>query len=174
MPQPKQTWDTRAWLLGMIGGIAGGSLSAWASYPPVQKHLNNLPGHSWMASHCADVISGVFGAVTLLVLPGLLSGLARRRTFWWGLLPLCLFWVSVELEDCAENGIAHIGTFWWELLLFLAFCLLVSSGPVSLFRWQRVQAVRRQEARLAAYQAMREAAAVPQEGVWPPPPDYHL
>ena len=170
MQEPKQTWDTRAWLLGILGGTIGGSLAGWFSYPPIQKRFNNLPGHSWIGHHSADVISGASSLITLLVLPGLLSGLARRWTFVWGLLPLCLFFVSVELEDCFENGITRITSFWWELLVILAACLLVSSGPVSLIRWLRVRAARRQEAQWAAYQAMREAASVPQEGVWPPPP----
>ena len=168
MAAQKHLWDTRAWLLGILGGTIGGSLTGWFAYPPLQNRVNHLPGP--FGHHDADVISVTAGVLTMLILPGLLSGLARRRTFLWGFLPLCLFFVSVEAEDCVENGITHIGSFWWELICFLAACLLVSSGPVSLIRWLRVRAAHRQEALLASYQAMREAAAVPQEEVWPPPP----
>lgn len=172
LKQPKQTWDTRAWLLGILGGSVGGSLTAWFTYSPISRRLNALPGSSWVSHHGADVISGAAGMVTLLVLPGLLSGLARRWTFFWGILPLCLFLVSVEMEDWIENGIKNVTKDWWVSLAVIGGCWVVSSGPVSLIRWLRVRAVRRHQAVLASYAAMREAASAPQEGVWPPPPDY--
>ncbi len=172
MAQQKQSWDTRAWLLGIIGGTAGGSLTSWLTYPPLQKRLNHLPGSPWVGHHFADIISGAAGIVTLLVLPGLLSGLARRWTFFWGLLPLCLFLVSVEAEDWIENGIHTVTRDWWISLAIIGCCWVISSGPVSLIRWLRVRAVRRHQNTLASYAAMREAASTPQEGVWPPPPDY--
>ena len=172
MAQQKHTWDTRAWLLGILGGTAGGSLTAWFTYPPLQKRFNHLTGSSWAGSHFADIISGTAGIVTLLVLPGLLSGLARRRTFFWGFLPLCLFLVSVEAEDWIESGIQNVTKDWWISLAIIGGCWIISSGPVSLIRWLRVRAVRRHQAVQASYAAMREAASAPQEGVWPPPPDY--
>ncbi|MGI4790538.1 MAG: hypothetical protein ACRYFS_17005 [Janthinobacterium lividum] len=172
MKPSKQMWDTRAWLIGIVGGILGGSLTAWPSYPPIQKKLNALPHPALIGGHSADIISGTAAVLSLLVLPGLLSGLSRRLTFLWGLLPLCLFLVSTELEDWYENGLASVTKEWWQLLLALAVCLLISSGPVSLIRWLHVRAKRRQTAMLASHQAMRESASVPQEGVWPPPPDY--
>jgi len=171
MKPQKQTWDTRAWLIGILGGSVGGSLTAWSTYPPIQKHLNSLPS-SLIGHHSADLISGVSGLLTLLVLPGLLSGIARRFTFLWGLLPLCLFLVSVDTEDWIENGIKDVTKDWWVSLAITGSCLLISSGPVSLIRWLRVRAVHRHQILLASYEAMRETAAVPQEGVWPPPPDY--
>ena len=170
MAQQKQTWDTRAWLLGILGGTAGGSLTAWFTYPPIQKRFNHLPGSSWVGHHFAGIISGAAGIVTLLVLPGLLSGLARRWTFVWGVLPLCLFLVSVEVEDWIENGLHNVTKDWWISLAIIGGCWVISSGPVSLIRWLRVRAVRRHQALLASYAAMREAASTPQEGVWPPPP----
>ena len=30
----EQDWDTRAWLVGILGGMVGGSVTAWVSYPP--------------------------------------------------------------------------------------------------------------------------------------------
>ncbi len=168
MAAQKHLWDTRAWLLGILGGTIGGSMTGRITYPPIQKRVNHLPGP--FGHHNADVISGVFGIFTILILPGLLSGLARRRTFWWGLLPLGSFLIFVDLEDWYENGFSSITKDWWISLAVVGGCLLISSGPVSLIRWLRVRAAHRQEALLASYQAMREAAAVPQEGVWPPPP----
>ena len=168
----KQSWDTRAWLIGIIGGSVGGSVTAWATYPPIQNRLNALPHLSFIGKHSADILSGVFGVFVVLVLPGLLSGISRRLTFLWGLLPLSLFYVSIELEDYFENGIKSITKDIGAGLLGLVVCLLISSGPISLIRWLRVRAVRRHQALLASYQAMRETASVPQEGVWPPPPDY--
>ena len=169
MAAQKHLWDTRAWLLGILGGTIGGSVAGWSTYPPIQKRINHLPGP--FGHHSADTISVIFSLAAILVLPGLLSGLARRRTFWWGLLPLGSFLIFVDLEDWYENGFSSITKDWWVSLAVAGGCLLISSGPVSLIRWLRVRAMRREAALLASYQAMREAA-VPQEGVWPPPPDY--
>lgn len=175
MAEPqRQTWDTRAWLIGIPGGTVGGSLTGWSTYLPIQKRLNSLPSFFGIGHHNADVISGASALVTLLVLPGLLSGLARRWTFWWGFLPLCLFLVSVDLDEWYENGIRSLAKDWWVGPAIIVGCWVISSGPVSLIRWLRVRAVRRHQATLASYAAMREAASVPQEGVWPPPPDYRV
>ncbi len=168
----KQTWDTRAWLVGIIGGIIGGNLTVWPSNPTIQAWLNTVYHPSVLAKQGADIVSGVAAGLTLLILPGLVSGLARRLTFLWGLLPLGLFLVSVNTEEMVANGIKSVIRDWWVSLAILCGSLIISSGPVSLIRWLRVRAVRRRQAVLASYEAMREAASVPQEGAWPPPPDY--
>lgn len=168
MAQGKQGWDTRAWLIGILGGVVGGSLTAWATYPPFVKPINaafhSAAGSSW--------VSGCAGALSLLVLPGVLSGIAHRRTLLWGVLPLVLFLVAIDAEDWTENGFQSIAKDFWVSVFTLGGALLVSSGPVSLFRYGRVQTRRRREAALALLAAQREAASIPQEGVWPPPPDY--
>lgn len=171
MPKPKQTWDTRAWLVGILGGIAGGSLAAWPTYPPFHNWLNRFP-FSVFHLLAATIVSQFSLFFTLLVLPGLLSGLARRRTFLWGLLPLFLFMVFFYIEDWSVKGLQSIRGSVWSDLCIIAICLLISSGPVSLIRWLRVRAARRHAALLASYQAQRGAASGPQEGVWPPPPEY--
>jgi len=168
MKDGKQGWDTRAWLVGILGGLIGGSVMAWATYPPLVKRIN-AAAHS---SSAAGWISGVMGVVTVLVLPGLVSGIARRRTFLWGLLPLTLFLAAVETEDWIENGWKSIAKDFWMSLLAIAICLIISSGPVSLLRYGRARAQRKRQAALASLVAQREAASIPQEGVWPPPPDY--
>lgn len=166
--QEKQGWDKRAWLIGILGGTICGSFAAWAGYTPIAQrlyavlHLTN--GARW--------VSGIAGFLSLLVLPGLLSGIARRRTFFWGILPLILSLVAIDAEDWVENGPKIVAQNFWVWLLIIGGCLLVSSGPVSLFRWLRTRAPRRREAAFAALEAQREAASIPQEGVWPPPPDY--
>lgn len=172
MKPHKQTWDTRAWLIGILGGIVGGNLAAWPSNPTIQAWLNTIYHPSVLAKHSADIVSGIAAGLTLLILPGLVSGLARRLTFLWGLLPLSLFLISVNTEVLLTDGIKAVVTEWWVSLAILGGSLVISSGPVSLIRWLRVRAVRRRQAVSASYAAMREAASLPQEGVWPPPPDY--
>ena len=167
----QQAWDTRAWLVGIVGGAIGGSLTGWAAYPPIKNRLNGLP-HPLFGSHSADFVSGAASLLTLLVLPGLLSSLARRWTFLWGVLPVSLFLVFVELEDWIENGIKNVTYEWWIGVIVIGACWVISSGPVSLTRWMRIRAARRHAALLASYQAIRESSSVPQEGVWPPPPEY--
>ena len=166
-PQEKQGWDTRAWLVGILGGVVGGSITAWADYPPFARRVNTAV-HS---AGAADWISGGAAFLSLLVLPAVISGIARRWTFLWGVLPFALSLAAIEVEDWVENGPGHVKQF-WGLLLALCCCLLVSSGPVSLFRSMHARTRRRREAAHAALAAQREAASIPQEGVWPPPPDY--
>lgn len=169
--QQNRTWDMRAWLIGILGGAVGGSLTAWATYAPVHNWLNRFP-FSLFHIQAATIVSQFSLFLTLLVLPGLLSGLARRWTFFWGLLPLSLFTMFFYIEDWIVKGLQSImGTALSDLSV-IAICLLVSSGPVSLIRWLRVRAARRHAALLASYQAQRGTASRPQEGVWPPPPEY--
>jgi len=168
MTQQKQGWDTRAWLVGIVGGAVGGNVMAWSTYPPLVRRINAAT-HS---AAVAELISIVTGVVTVLVLPAVLSGIARRRTFLWGLLPLILFLAAVDSEDWLESGAGSVTKNFWGGLLAIGCCLLISSGPISLFRSGRARARRRQEAAAASLVAQREAASIPQHGVWPPPPDY--
>ena len=85
---------------------------------------------------------------------------------------MLLFLVGVDGEQVVVAGWRSLKDFYWMPLIIGGVCWLISSGPVSLIRWLRVRAKRRQEAVLASYHAMREMAAVPHEGVWPPPPEY--
>jgi len=169
MQDSKHGWDTRAWLVGILGGILGGSVLACASYPPLIKQIN-------AATHHADAaywIRVVTGLLSILVLPGVVSGIARRRTFLWGLLPLTLFLAADDLKDrFLLHGPRQVAMTLWVSLLVIGICLIISSGPVSLIRYLRVRAQHRREAALASLVAQREAAMVPQESVWPPPPDY--
>lgn len=167
MPSEKQGWDTRAWLVGTLGGIVGGSVTAWAYYPPLAARINTV-AHSSSAS---KTICGIAALVSLLILPGFISGTAHRKPFLWGILPLTLFLAAVMVEDKVENGVIFLGTDSWPGLLVIGFCLLVSSGPVSLFRYRRARAQRKRKFALASLVAEREAASIPQEGIWPPPPD---
>ena len=163
---PKQTWDTRAWLLGILGGSFSAACFVMSFSPQIAARLDAaLPGSS-------NWFGGVAGLITIVLLPALLSGLARRWTFFWGLIPAALLLVAAGSIAQSTHSWKSLSAIFWSCLLFLGVGWLISSGPVSLIRWLRVRAVRRQEAQMASYQAMRESAAVPQEGVWPPPPDY--
>jgi len=168
MTQQKQGWDTRAWLVGILGGTVGGGVVAWANTSPSWKHISMVTH----VPYAPDWIMGVTAFLTALVLPGIVSGVARRRTFLWGLLPLILFLTVIELVSRLVNGPTQTAKDYWSILLVIGGCLLVSSGPVSLFRYRRARARRRREAAVASLVAQRGAASVPQEGVWPPPPDY--
>jgi len=166
MMKPKQDWDTRAWLIGILGGSLSAACFILSFSPRISARLNAvLPdGQDWMG--------GLFGVLSLLLLPAVLSGISRRYTFLWGLVPLLLFLLCIEVAQAAFNNWQSIGGTFWPTLSMLGISWVVASGPVSLIRWIRARAVRRHQTLLASYEAMREAASVPQEGVWPPPPDY--
>lgn len=170
MAEAQQGWDTRAWVLGIVGGLVLGSMTGWFNYPPlVQKmHALGLP----LNTNWSNGVNGIGVTVGVLILPGVVSGLARRRTFFWGLVPLVLFLFANDVEDWFEGGIKAVTKDFWLSIAIIGGCLFVSSGPVSLFRWLRVRARRRREAAVAFVQAQQMAAAIPSEGVWPPPPDY--
>jgi hypothetical protein len=166
MPEQKQTWDTRGWLVGIIGGGLSGGLFVVSFIPQVASRLDAvLPnGQDWAG--------GLLGVLGLLLLPAILSGVSRRYTFLWGLVPLLLFLLCIVAGQAAFNNWQSIGGVFWPTVSMLGIAWAIASGPVSLIRWLRVRAARRHEALLASYQAQRGAASVPQEGVWPPPPEY--
>ena len=168
----KQTWDTRAWIIGIVGGAVGGSIASWSVFRSVQTWLDRLPHFAWFGSTNGEMTSGILGIGTAVFLPGILSGIARRRTFLWGMIPLVLFLTARDIGDWIENGTHIMASNPWFTLLMAGLCLGVSSGPVSLIRWLRVRAARHHAAMLASYRTQREAASVPRDGVWPPPPEY--
>ena len=161
----KQTWDTRAWRVGTIGGGISATCFALSYNPRIMAKQNAaLP-------HGHNLAGIVFGALSLLLFPAVLSGIARRRTFLWGLLLLLLFLGGTEREQTIDYGWQRLERYYSTALITVGISWLISSGPVSLIRWLRVRAAQRRQAALASYEAVREAAVVPQEGVWPPPPN---
>ena len=171
MATPKHNWDTRAWLLGIVGGAVGGSLASAGSAIRLFKSASTTCRGIRGSDTTAPMLSAAHPASSLCwCCPACSAGWRGAGLFCGALCRFAYFSSPLSWKDCFENGITHLTSFWWELLVILAACFLASSGPVSLIRWQRGRAARRQEAQAAAYQAMREAASVPQEGVWPPPP----
>ncbi len=170
--QPATGWDTRAWLIALIGGTACAAISAWFTYPPLTAPVNRAVRIHLLHMGFADFVSMVFGLVCLLALPGVLSGVARRRTFLWGMIPTTSFWVWLTVEDAVEKGWRDVAKDFWSGPLVCLLCLFLSSGPVSLIRYLLRRRKDRQRQAQAAHEAQRLAAAVPQEGVWPPPPNY--
>ena len=172
MAQPKQTRDRGIWLSAVIGGSISAPIAAWASFKPVANKINHLITAQIGRVSVSELLSVVFAAFCLLILPAVMSGIAKRWTFFWGLYPALSFCVWVNLEEWAEGGWKEVKSDFLISFLFSLGCVLILSGPVSFFRWLHVRGKRRQAALLASYHAMREAASIPQEGVWPPPPDY--
>ena len=165
--KPNSGWDTRAWLLGLVGGNICAPLYSASLYPPTQRWLVRIGNAQFI-----NVLGFVSALLGLLILPGLVSGLARRRPFLWGLLPLSCFWTWANVTEAAYWGWNALSDDFWTTTLACLGCLLASSGGVSLLR---LRLRRRKEKRLralAALEAQRQAAAIPQEGVWPPPPSY--
>lgn len=166
MQRPQKHWDTRAWLVGIIGSGVSVACFVMSTSPHIMVRLNAVLPNG------GDWVSGAFAVLSILLLPAVLSGIARRWTFIWGLIPSLLLLVAIGVKAASDHSWKSLSSFFWPLLLVLACAWVIASGPVSLVRWLRVRAVRRHQAVLASYEAMREAASVPQEGGWPPPPDY--
>lgn len=121
-------------------------------------------------------------SVCFLLLSGLLSGIARKHAFLWGILPLGTLWFwdshsppAVMFSDgdfgqlaCTEETLLrqlHLPDDWpqstTDAVLFLLGCLLITSGPISLIRWLLKVSEQRQMA----------LATIPVPGdAWPPPP----
>ena len=159
------------WTLWLV--LLGGNLCGLASdYDALVSVLNRHPnpyGH----------ITGLGVAAFLLgslLLPGVVTGIAPRRPFLWGAVPLGLMftWSLADrlvvyngpglASDFRENGIAAV------------ILLLVVCGPISFIRLQRRRGREAQARRLADYQAWAQGAAEAQAGVWPPsvrPDGYH-
>ncbi len=168
MQNAKQGWDTRAWLVGILGGLGGGILSACARYAPFARRIN-------VATHFTGVDDWIFWPsvfLSLLVLPGLLTAIARRRTFLWGLLPLMLVLTVSNIESWVTKGVSFMAVDSWQSFAVLVSCWLISSGPVSLIRYGRAHIQRKRQAGAASFFAQRDAPSILQEGVWPPPPGY--
>ena len=144
---------------------------AWSVYAPAQAWLDTAAHTSVFGLKLGQAIPIVLGVITAIILPGLLSGFAKRWTFFWGLLPISLCVFIRDGEDWIESGFHEdVNNLWFSLIL-IGLCLLISSGPVSLYRWLRGRGKRHREAQARWIAAQQEAAAIPRDGVWPPPPD---
>ncbi len=160
-------WDTRTWAFGFVtGNVLGAALLA----------LSNLGAHSPQGPvrQTSLILFAVVFVLGFLAVPAVTSGLARRRTFLWGLLPLVLLVLWLMEIDRARNHMSNFsGTNWWILPTLLTLFWVISSGPVSFVRWLLRRARDRQAEALLLAERLRASSSAPQEGVWPPPPDYH-
>ncbi len=154
--------------LALIGGNLCGLAADYNALAGVLSRRPYQYGHNAGLEVAALLLGG-------LLLPGAVTGLAPRRPFLWGAVPLGLMfaWSLADrlvvfngpglASDFRENGIAAV------------ILLLVVCGPVSFIRLQMRRGREAQARRLAEYQAWAQGAAEAQAGVWPPPvrPDGH-
>ena len=169
MQDGKRGWDTRAWLLGLVGGAACGTIRLACDNARFAAMLNRHTASHLSGLPATQILLTLSASAGLIILPACVSGLARRFPFLWGLLPIVATILPSAWVD--QSRMRPGNALWVWFAAGIVFWLLIS-GPVSLFRHLRVRAGRRREAALAALVAQREAASIPQEGVWPPPPDY--
>jgi hypothetical protein len=165
----KPGWDLRAWRVGLIFCLIGVGLTAVWTIPYFRDH--DIYDYEW-----ADIAAPVGLILTFLVFPPILSGIARRRTFFWAYLPLIAFglWIlivnSPDLIRMFFSPETIPGDFAINLLEIIGICAaipFVTAGPVCLFRVFRRRANRKRQAKALA---MEEAMHEVREGVWPPPP----
>lgn len=84
MQKPRDTWDTRGQLIGILGGTASGSRAAWSVYFVSQNQIDALPHFAphWYTD--GEIISASLNIVMTLVLPGLshslTAGLGRMAS----------------------------------------------------------------------------------------------
>ena len=165
----KPGWDVRAWRVGLIFSAIGVGLTAVWTIPTLRERL--IYEFWW------DEIAAPIGFIlTFLVFPPILSGIARRRTFFWAYLPQVIFgvWLLFANSPALMRMIfvpeSIPPDFALNLLGVIGVCAaipFVTAGPVCLFRVFRRRAIRRRQAKSAA---MEEAMHEVREGVWPPPP----
>ena len=121
--------------------------------------------HSIYPNQIITMLSGVFGVI---ILPVMLSLLARRRTFLWGLLPTLLVTAWRDIADIL-NGQSYRGVLLFNLEL-LTLLPIFTFGPVSLIRYL---GARSQHGRnVLAMVGSKAASATEGGGIWPPPPDF--
>ena len=181
--QLRSGWDRRTWVLGpVLSNLFGGAnyFCQQAGEDLIGRH------HSYQTAYALRMSACLSAWICFLVLPVLLSVIARKRSFLWGLLPLgtLLFWgrlvrpqtrllsVSTDIGQLWDSErfllyLLHLPYDWPrphvfnEALLFLLGCLLLTSGPISLLRWLLKRGERRQTV----------PVSIPKPGdVWPPPP----
>lgn len=155
--------DKRAFVVGVLGGLLFSNVLAWTYYGPWWTVLQKSYGTRWPSDFL--LICGVLGC---LVMPGLVSALARNHPFAWGVLPLVVFWLSFAAVHTVELGQASITQVIPQIVEVSGACLLLSSGSVTLIRL--VSEKRRQATEEKAYWKQRTAGSDPQAEVWPPPP----
>lgn len=159
-------WAKRAWLIGLIGGNVAGLLYVIGNESRVARiHLPHPEG--WSAGSSTTPLVIIAATLGQFLLPALLSGLTRRYTFWWSLVPIVLYNGWAFADTFTSAPFKDIDTFRLILLVRVPLALLVSSGPISLIRYLSGRGRQKQE---AALQAAHSQTLPQQEGSWPPPP----
>jgi hypothetical protein len=155
--------DRRALWLSVGGGSVTGLLFSWAY---IQSSLTGQPLDQGLDGF-GDAVEDLIGD---LVLPLLISLLARRRPFLWAVLGMAanLLW-SVADRVVARNWAGLFSDLRTNALTG-AVTLMLISAPISLVRYLlRLRRERTAHALLAQRQAWESGSV--QDGIWPPPPN---
>lgn len=165
--QTRPPWDKRAWLIGMAGSSLCGLTHALGT-----AFLRNDPSRSGSMHHSGYLLATVATLTANFALPAVMAVLSRRRFLLWGLLPpfVLAVWAITGHVLRGEFGLIHRD--FVIIPFYVILSVMLVSGPISAVRHFRARARLKRESALASLVARREAASVPQEGVWPPPPDY--
>jgi hypothetical protein len=158
-------WDRRGWLIGLIAPCVLIGISSAARFSPVESFLSSVcPINLW-----GDDAGGLIGdgatIALFILLPGVLTVVARRRAFLWGALPLLVGEIFTAAEEIYQHEWDWLHSLYgWGQLLPLIVAWFVSSGVGLVVRGMRHRRMMRAKSKIV------EAAAEGQSEVWPPAP----
>lgn len=121
-----------SWLVGIVGGNFAGLLYVIGIHNASAQIFLVRPSGLLPAAANPTILGVISGLLGQLLFPGILSGISRRYTFWWGLVPIVLYNGWVFVDTFTGSTYSALNTFRWLLLLRIPLVLLISSGPVSL------------------------------------------
>lgn len=160
--QTHPTWtNLRACIVGLALGNIAGAIHILPFFPV--GHRLDIPFEDgWL--NTADMLATAAWAVGVYVAPPIVSWMSSRLTFLWGFLPVTIFfsWDIVAVLARYRNGWQFVENGALRLIITCVIAVLLTSGPVSLYRWL---IGRKSTARTA-----REHLQQSVDDVWPPPP----
>ena len=158
--------DRRTWAIGIaIGNIAG--LFYFVSYPAIANVVRQTIPVNLLGWNVAEIVAGFGWFLALVIGPTLMPLLAKKYTFFWGLLPMPFFfaWNFFEAILESKDNSQSIFTFLLLTLLASVVSLALIGGPVSFFRWKFKG---RPKWTGSGSQADK---LTEQSTIWPPPPN---
>ena len=136
-PQPKTPWYKQAWFLGLFLGNFAGLLLLCGSSPIPRRFLESAFPYTAFGYYTGDLLDFMGRVLGVLVLPAVLTCIARRFYAWWGLLPVSLFLLWIAAGNIVSHTLSSVFDPFWGIPVVALLFWIVSSLPLSLFRFLR-------------------------------------
>ena len=136
-PPPKSHWYKQPWFLGMLLGNFAGLLLLCGGNSSARRFLESAFPYTAFGYYTGDFLYFMGLFLNALIFPAFLTCVAKQFYALWSLLPIFLLFLWLTVGNSVSHTLSSFFDPIWDIPIAVLLCWVISSLPLSLFRFLR-------------------------------------